>query len=184
MGKLKRRPCGYAPVLCVRTGIAEMACNGPSPSIKEKAKAFGPPTQASPRLATLRSHPVANPQPETPVTPTISAPTSSLPPKKRLIQKAASEGTSKAAAKSFGRRSQRLAAIGRTSFQAPKVQEVIAVSNDSKPELEMVKEAEDEEEDPEEDPVEEPQEARIEEEDEEDPKEDPIEKMLLKKESA
>ncbi|MED6137606.1 hypothetical protein PIB30_066529 [Stylosanthes scabra] len=104
-----------------------MARNGPSPSPKGKAKAYGPLTQVSSRLAALRSQPAANPQPETPVTPTISAPTSSLPPKKRLIQKAA----------------------GYTFFRAPKEQEVIVVSSDSEPEPEMVKEVEDVEEDPE-----------------------------------
>ncbi|MED6139845.1 hypothetical protein PIB30_087782 [Stylosanthes scabra] len=134
-----------------------MARDGPFPPAKGKAKAFGPPTRVTPRLAAL------------------SAATSSLPPKKRPIQKAAGEGTSKAAAKSFRKRFQRLAATGRTSFQAPKIQEVIAVISDSEPKSEMVKEAENVEEDPEEDPVEEPQEAGIEEEDEEDPKEDPME---------
>ncbi|MED6126541.1 hypothetical protein PIB30_079498 [Stylosanthes scabra] len=89
-----------------------MARNTPSPS----AKAYGPPTRASRRLAALRSQPAANPQPETLVTPTISAPTSSLPPKKRPIQKAVGEGTSKAVAQSLKRRSQRITAIGRTFF--------------------------------------------------------------------
>ncbi|MED6208597.1 hypothetical protein PIB30_046858 [Stylosanthes scabra] len=73
-----------------------MARNEPSLSTKGNAKAYGPPTQASPRLAALRARSVPNPQPETPVTPAIIAPTPSLPPKKRSIQKAAGEGTSKA----------------------------------------------------------------------------------------
>ncbi|MED6139382.1 hypothetical protein PIB30_083291 [Stylosanthes scabra] len=152
-----------------------MARNGPSPSAKGKAKAYGPPTRASPMLAALRSQPAANPQPETPVTPTISAPTSSLLPKKRPTQKAVGEGTSKAAAQSFKRRSLRIAAIGRTFFQPPKNQEAITNSSDTEPEPEKVEEAEDMEEDPEEDPVETPQGAEIEEEDEEDPEEDPME---------
>ncbi|MED6150225.1 hypothetical protein PIB30_070336, partial [Stylosanthes scabra] len=118
---------------------------------------------------------VANPQPETLVTPTTNVSTSSLPPKKRPIQKAAGEGTSKAAARSFRRRSQRIAAIGRTFFQVSEEQEVIAVSNDFEPEPEIVKEFEKVEEDPKEDPVEAPQGAEIEEEDKEDPKEDPME---------
>ncbi|MED6116622.1 hypothetical protein PIB30_101925 [Stylosanthes scabra] len=129
-----------------------MARNGLSPSAKGKAKAFGPLTRASPRLVALRSQPAANPQPETPVTPTISAPTSSLPPKKRPIQK--------------GGRRRHLQSC--SEF----------LPSDSEPEPEMVKETEDVEEDPEEDPVEEPEEAWIEEEDEEDPKEDPMEENV------
>ncbi|MED6152565.1 hypothetical protein PIB30_093245 [Stylosanthes scabra] len=78
-----------------------MARNRSSPSTKGKAKVYGPPTRAPPRLAALRSQSAANPQPKTPVTPTISAPTSSLPRKKRPIQKTAGEGTSKDAAQSF-----------------------------------------------------------------------------------
>ncbi|MED6137649.1 hypothetical protein PIB30_066918 [Stylosanthes scabra] len=166
----------------VRTQHAlKMARNKPHPSTKGKAKAYVPPTRAFPRLVVLRSQPAANPQHETPVTPTISAPTSSLPPKKRPIQKAAGEGTSTIAAQSFRRRSQRIAAIGRTFFQAPKVQEVISVSSDSEPESEMVKEAEDVEEDPKEDAVEAPQEVGIEEEGEEDPEEDPMEENAAEK---
>ncbi|MED6126466.1 hypothetical protein PIB30_078796 [Stylosanthes scabra] len=82
-----------------------MACNGPFTSAKGKAKAYGPPTRASPRLATLWSQPAANRHPETPVTLTLGAPTSTLPPKKRPIPKKAGEGTSKAASRSFRRRS-------------------------------------------------------------------------------
>ncbi|MED6195770.1 hypothetical protein PIB30_041081, partial [Stylosanthes scabra] len=149
-----------------------MARNGPSPSTKGKGKAFGPPTRASPRLAALRSQSAASPQPETPVTPAVIAPTPSLPPKKRPIQKAAGEGTSKAAARSFRRRSQRIAAIGRTFIQAPKEQEVIAINSYSEPEPEIVEKDEDVEEDSEEAP----QDAGIEEEEEEeDPDEDPEE---------
>ncbi|MED6126191.1 hypothetical protein PIB30_075975 [Stylosanthes scabra] len=146
-----------------------MACNGPSPSAKGKAKAYEPLTRASPRLAALRSQAVANSQPEAPVTPATNVPTSSLPPKKRLIQKAASKGTP---------RLQHDPSAGdpsRTFFQASEEQEVITVSSDSEPESEMVKEVEEVEEDPEEDPVEAPQGAGIEEEDEEDPEEDPME---------
>ncbi|MED6172962.1 hypothetical protein PIB30_054863 [Stylosanthes scabra] len=76
----------------------------------------------------------SKPQPKTPVTPAIIAPTPSLPPKKGHIQKAAGEGTSKAVAQSFRRRSQRIAAIGRTFIPAPKEQEVIAITSDSAPE--------------------------------------------------
>ncbi|MED6128462.1 hypothetical protein PIB30_098174 [Stylosanthes scabra] len=137
-----------------------------------------PQLQSLPKLAALRSQPVANCQPETPVTPTINAPTLTLLPKKRPIQKVAGEGTSKAAARSFRRRSQRIVAIGRTFFQLSEKQEVIAVSSDSDPKPEMVKEVEEVEEDPEEDPVEAPQGIGIEEEDEEDPEEDPIEENV------
>ncbi|MED6164021.1 hypothetical protein PIB30_085589 [Stylosanthes scabra] len=140
--------------------------NGPSPSTKGKGKAFGPPTRASPRLAALRSQPGAKPQPETPATPTISAPASSLPPKKCQIQKKAGEGTSKAAALSFRRRSQRIAAIGRTFFHTPTEQKIIALSSESEPEHKLAGkeegleeahqdaglEEQEEEEDPEEDP--------------------------------
>ncbi|MED6174435.1 hypothetical protein PIB30_068936, partial [Stylosanthes scabra] len=108
-----------------------MAPNGPSPSAKGKGKAYRPPTRASPRLTALRSQSGANPQPKTPVTPVVIAPTPSLPPKKHPIQKAADKGTSKAAAQSFRRRSQRITAIGHTFIQAPKEQEVIAISSDS-----------------------------------------------------
>ncbi|MED6210386.1 hypothetical protein PIB30_063621 [Stylosanthes scabra] len=65
---------------------------------KGKGKTYGPPIRASPRLAALRAQSVANPQPETLVVPAVIAPTLSLPPKKRPIQKAAGEGTSKATA--------------------------------------------------------------------------------------
>ncbi|MED6201356.1 hypothetical protein PIB30_094146, partial [Stylosanthes scabra] len=103
-----------------------MARNRPSLSAKGKTKAYGPPTRASPRLVALRSQSAANSQPEAPVTPAVPgpatakriarmsvksysmkladrdgpsniAPKPSLPPKKHPIQKAASEGTSKAA---------------------------------------------------------------------------------------
>ncbi|MED6149562.1 hypothetical protein PIB30_063678 [Stylosanthes scabra] len=157
-----------------------MARNGPSPSAKGKAKAYRLLTRAFPRLATLRSQAVANSQPEAPVILATNVPTSSLPLKKRPIQKKACEGTSKAAARSFCKRSQRIAAIGHTFFQASEEQEVIAVSSDSEPEPKMVKEVENVEEDPEEDPVEVPQGAGIEEEDEEDPEEDPMEENAAK----
>ncbi|MED6211883.1 hypothetical protein PIB30_077856 [Stylosanthes scabra] len=104
-----------------------------------QAKAYEPSTRASSRLAALRSQSAANPHPETPVTPTISAPTSSLPPKKCPIPNKAGEGTSKN-------------------------QEAITISSDPEPEPEREEEAEDIEEDPKEDPVEAPQAAGIEEE--------------------
>ncbi|MED6152610.1 hypothetical protein PIB30_093654 [Stylosanthes scabra] len=117
-----------------------MARNGPSASAKGKAKAYGPPTRASPRLAALRSQAAINSQPEAPVTPAVLAlaiakwTARMSPPKKRPIQNAAGEGTSKATAQSFHRRSHRIAAIGRSFTQAPKEQEVIAISNDSEKE--------------------------------------------------
>ncbi|MED6137468.1 hypothetical protein PIB30_065298 [Stylosanthes scabra] len=140
-------------------GIFNVSC---SLSAKGKAKAYGPPTRASPRIAALRSQSAANPQPETPVTPAVTTPTPTLPPKKRPIQKAA----------------------GRTFIQTPKEQEVIAISSDSEPELaikdtihEIVEMEEDEEEDPEEDSEEAPQDAEVEAkvEAKEDPEEDPEE---------
>ncbi|MED6173582.1 hypothetical protein PIB30_060899 [Stylosanthes scabra] len=180
-----------------------MTSDKPSPSAKEKAKAFGPPTRASPRLAALRSQSAVNSQPETPVIPAVPAPatakrtarmfvksysmklvyrdgpsnivpTPSFPPKKRLIQKEAGESTSKATVQSFRKQSQRIAALGRPSPNAPK--------DDSELELaledtvhEIVEMDEEVEEDPEEDPEEAPQNAGIEEEEEEDPEEDPEE---------
>ncbi|MED6209981.1 hypothetical protein PIB30_059802 [Stylosanthes scabra] len=168
------------------------------------------------RLAALRSQSTAKPQPGVPVTPAVPAPatakqtarmsvksysiklanrdgpsniapTLSLPPKKPPIQKAAGEGTSKAAAQSIRRRSQRIATLGRPSPSAPKERVVIVVSSDSKPEpaledtiheiLEMDEEVE---EDPKEDPEEAPQDAGIEEE-EEDPEEDPEEESAAEK---
>ncbi|MED6139567.1 hypothetical protein PIB30_085052 [Stylosanthes scabra] len=114
--------------------LNSMARNGPSPLAKGKAKAYGPPTRAFPRLAALRSQPATNRQPETPVTLTINAPTSTLPPKKRPIQRAAGEGTLKAASRSFHRRSQRIAAIGCTFFQPTKNQEAITINSGSEPE--------------------------------------------------
>ncbi|MED6152715.1 hypothetical protein PIB30_094681 [Stylosanthes scabra] len=86
--------CTPAPWSVRTQRVLKMARNGPSPLAKGKAKAYGSPTRASLRLATLRSQLAANLQPETPVTPTISEPTSSLPTKKHPIQKAAGEGTS------------------------------------------------------------------------------------------
>ncbi|MED6207080.1 hypothetical protein PIB30_032532 [Stylosanthes scabra] len=170
-----------------------MARNGPPPSAKGKAKAYGPPTRASPRLVALRSQSAIKSQPEAPVTPAVPAlatakriarmlvnsysmkladrdgpsniaPTPSLPPKKRPIQKAAGEGTSKC-----------ITALGRPYTSTPKEQIVIVVGSDSEPEpaledtihkiVEMaedeapqnagVKEEEEYEEEPEEDPVEE-----------------------------
>ncbi|MED6183854.1 hypothetical protein PIB30_041709 [Stylosanthes scabra] len=106
-----------------------MARNEPCPSAKGKAKAYEPPTRASPWLAALRSQAVANSQLKAPVTPTTNVLTLSLPPKKCPIQKTTSKGISKAAARSFRRRSQRIAAIGRTFFQASEEQEVIPSSN-------------------------------------------------------
>ncbi|MED6223309.1 hypothetical protein PIB30_072713 [Stylosanthes scabra] len=158
-----------------------MARNGPSPSAKGKDKAYGPPTRASPRLAALRSQKVANSQPEAPIILATNVPSSSLPPKKRPIQKAAGKGTSKVAAQSFLRRSQQISAIGRTFFQAFEEQEVIVVSSDFEPKLGMVKEIEEVGEDPENDPVEAPQGAGIEEEDEEDPEEDSIQENVAEK---
>ncbi|MED6200315.1 hypothetical protein PIB30_083864 [Stylosanthes scabra] len=90
-----------------------MARNRPCSSAKGKGKAYDPPTRASPRLTALRTQSAVNPLPETPVTPAVITPTSSLPPKKHHIQKAAGEGTSKVAARSFRRRSQRIVAIGK-----------------------------------------------------------------------
>ncbi|MED6177734.1 hypothetical protein PIB30_100809 [Stylosanthes scabra] len=166
-----------------------MAHSGLSPLAKGKAKAYGPLTRASPRLTPLRSQPVANPHPEALVTPSYyvladrdgpsnTAPTPSLPPKKRLIQKAPGEGTSKATAKPIRIRSQWIAAKGGTSTNTPKERVVITLSSDSEPELrledtiqEVVEMDEDQEEDSEEDPEEAPQNAEVEEE-EEDPKED------------
>ncbi|MED6115581.1 hypothetical protein PIB30_091987 [Stylosanthes scabra] len=81
----------------------------------------------------------------------------------------------KGSTQSFKRRSQRIAAIGRTFFQPPKKQEAITISSDPEPEPEKVEEAEDVEEDPEEDPVETPQGAGIKEDDKENPEEDPME---------
>ncbi|MED6210191.1 hypothetical protein PIB30_061821 [Stylosanthes scabra] len=101
------------------------------PPAKGKAKAYGPPTRASPRLTTLRSQAAVQPQPETPVTPGISGPTSSLPPKKRPIQREAGECTSKAAATPIRRHSQRIATLNCALSQAPKELEVIAISSDS-----------------------------------------------------
>ncbi|MED6164304.1 hypothetical protein PIB30_088422 [Stylosanthes scabra] len=129
-----------------------MARKGPSPSAKGKAKAYGPPTQASPRLAAMRSQPAANSQPETPVTQAINAPTSSLPPKKRPIQKKA----------------------GRIFFQAPKEKEVNALSSKSEPEHKIAGKEENVEEDPEEGPEEE-------EEEEVNPEEDPEEENATEK---
>ncbi|MED6116262.1 hypothetical protein PIB30_098481 [Stylosanthes scabra] len=51
-----------------------MACIGPSPSAKGKAKAYGPPTRASPRLAAMRARLAANSHPETSAAPVIPTP--------------------------------------------------------------------------------------------------------------
>ncbi|MED6162214.1 hypothetical protein PIB30_068292 [Stylosanthes scabra] len=109
-------------------------------------------TSLSKARIALRSQLAANPQHETLVTHAVSAPTPSLPPKKRPIPKAAS----------------------RTFIQAAKEQEVIAISSDSELEPEIAGKDEDVEEDPEEGPEEAPQDAGMKEE-EEDPEEDPEE---------
>ncbi|MED6153696.1 hypothetical protein PIB30_104601, partial [Stylosanthes scabra] len=67
-------------------------------------------------------------------TPAINTPTSSLPIKKRPLNKVAGEGTPKAVAKSFRRRYLRIAAISHTFMQAPMEQGVNAISSDPKPE--------------------------------------------------
>ncbi|MED6174279.1 hypothetical protein PIB30_067600 [Stylosanthes scabra] len=143
-----------------------MAGDKPSSPAKGKAKAYGPPTRASSRLVALRSQSAANPQPETPVTPAVIAPTPSLPPKKRHIQKAAGEGTSKAAAQSFRRQSH-------NSKPEPAIKDTIR---------KIVDMDEDEEEDLEEDLEEAPQDAEVEEheEEEEDPEEDLEEESAAK----
>ncbi|MED6158721.1 hypothetical protein PIB30_035450 [Stylosanthes scabra] len=131
-----------------------MAHNGPSPLAKGKCK------------------------PETLVTLAITAPALSLPPKKRPIPKGADEGTSKAAARSFCKRSQRITAIDRTFNQAPTEQEVIAISSDCEPKPTLketsngiLENNDDMEEDPDEDPQEAPQNDEVEDE-EEDPEEE------------
>ncbi|MED6194583.1 hypothetical protein PIB30_029961 [Stylosanthes scabra] len=125
-------------------------------------------THHSPRLVALRSQEAAHLQPQAPVTPAISTPTSRLPLKKRPIQREAGEGTSKVVATSSRRRSQRLTTLSRTFHLAPKEQEVIAISSDSEPEP-ALKEAsngvagKDETEDkPGEDPKEVPQNPKVE----------------------
>ncbi|MED6175337.1 hypothetical protein PIB30_077385 [Stylosanthes scabra] len=109
-----------------------MARKGSSPLAKGKGKARGLPTRASPRLVALRSQAAAQNQLGTPVTPAINTPTLSLPIKKRPLNKAAGEGTPKAAAKYFRRRYLRIATISRTFMQAPKEQGVNAISSDPK----------------------------------------------------
>ncbi|MED6188506.1 hypothetical protein PIB30_086624 [Stylosanthes scabra] len=101
-----------------------MARTRSTPLAKGKAKLYRPPTRASPRLAALRSQGTVQPQPEAPVTPTVSIPKPSLPPKKRPIPREVREGTSKAATTHIRRHSQRLAALSRVSRQAPKDQEL------------------------------------------------------------
>ncbi|MED6198643.1 hypothetical protein PIB30_068434 [Stylosanthes scabra] len=118
--------------------------------------------------------------------PSNVAPTPSLPPKNRPIHiatKAAGEGKSKATAKPIRRRSQRLAAKGGTSTNAPIEQVVIAISSDSeaKPYLEYtIREVVEMDEDHKEDPAEEPPDAEL----EEDPQEIPKKRVKLKKFSA
>ncbi|MED6210016.1 hypothetical protein PIB30_060127 [Stylosanthes scabra] len=51
-----------------------MTRSGPSPTAKEKAKAYGLPTRALPRLAALRSQSAANSCPEAPIIPVVPAP--------------------------------------------------------------------------------------------------------------
>ncbi|MED6223381.1 hypothetical protein PIB30_073486 [Stylosanthes scabra] len=103
--------------------------------------------------------------------PSNVAPTLSLPPKKCPIPvptKASGEDTSKATTKTICRRSQRIAAKGGSSTNAPKEKVVIAISSDSEPELkledtihEIVEMDRDQEEDPEEDPEEAPRMPRL-----------------------
>ncbi|MED6123250.1 hypothetical protein PIB30_047405 [Stylosanthes scabra] len=107
-----------------------MARSRPSPSAKGKAKAYAPPTRASPRLAALW----AKASPPSPTPP--PSPVPSLPLKKRAIPYAtlvpplaARKGTSKMSAQPIHRRSQRIIARGGTSTSAPKEKVVIAISN-------------------------------------------------------
>ncbi|MED6152046.1 hypothetical protein PIB30_088199 [Stylosanthes scabra] len=120
-----------------------MACKGSSPLAKGKGKIHELPMRASPRLAALRSRVAAKNQLGTPVTLAINTPTPSLPIKKRPLQKATSEDTSKARARSFRRRYRRIAAIGRTFIQEPAPKDNTC---------ETAKRDGDEEEDPDEDP--------------------------------
>ncbi|MED6189413.1 hypothetical protein PIB30_095742 [Stylosanthes scabra] len=155
---------------CIRTHQSRcIARCGPSPSAKGKAKAYSPPTRASPRLAVLRAK--ASPH----------SPTPSLPPKRHHIPAIAlvsplamGNNTSKISAKHIRRRSQRIADRGGTSTSAPKEKVVIAISSDFElePKLEdTIREVVEMDEDPEEKLKEEPQVAEVEEDPEEDSEE-------------
>ncbi|MED6116725.1 hypothetical protein PIB30_102861 [Stylosanthes scabra] len=132
-GKSWRHIGAYAPLLCIRTSNASAHTNGWHAKDlplwpREKGKLMDSQVAAQNQLCT-------------PVTPAINTPTSSLPIKKRPLNKVA----------------------GRTLMQAPKEQGVNAISSDPKPEpalkdanREMAKMNGDKEEDLEEEPKEVP----------------------------
>ncbi|MED6158811.1 hypothetical protein PIB30_036224 [Stylosanthes scabra] len=123
--------------------------NGPSPSAKGKAKAYGHPTRASPRLAALRAQVATNLTPEAPVVPAVP-----VPPTTRR--------TARISVKYY---SMKLADMGGPFNVAPADNDPIEVSSDSESELKpedtiknLVEMEEEPEEDPEEDPGEDPEE--------------------------
>ncbi|MED6145082.1 hypothetical protein PIB30_021736 [Stylosanthes scabra] len=96
---------------------------------KGKAKLCQPPTQTSPRLATLRSNTVVQiptPAPDVPVKETV---TSTLPPKKRQNFRMAGESSSRKDTRTPCRRSRRLAALYSVTKPVSEEKVVIEISD-------------------------------------------------------
>ncbi|MED6224575.1 hypothetical protein PIB30_085404 [Stylosanthes scabra] len=125
-----------------------MARNGPSRSAKGKAKAYGPPTRASPRLAALRAQVATIPTLEAPVAPAVPTPPST-------------RRTARISVKYY---SMKHSDSGGPSNVAPVDNNPIEVNSDFESELKPehtirnLVEMEEPKEDPEEDPEEEPEE--------------------------
>ncbi|MED6128980.1 hypothetical protein PIB30_103288 [Stylosanthes scabra] len=108
-----------------------MARTRSSPLAKGETKVYRPPTRASPRLASLRSQGMVQPQFQAPAAPVENIVTSILPQKKCPTYQMAGEGTSRVGTKPPCRRSQRIAALHRAKSQASEEHEVIAIGSDS-----------------------------------------------------
>ncbi|MED6113997.1 hypothetical protein PIB30_075974 [Stylosanthes scabra] len=94
-----------------------MARKRSNPLAKGKTKVYRPPTQALPRLTSLRSKGTVQPQFQAPAAPVENIAMSILPPKKRLTYRMAGEGSSKVGTKAPCRRSQQIAALHRAKNQ-------------------------------------------------------------------
>ncbi|MED6138590.1 hypothetical protein PIB30_075687 [Stylosanthes scabra] len=90
-----------------------MARTRSNPLAKGKTKVYRPPTRASPRLASLRSQGIVQPQFQAPAAPVENIATSILPPKKCPTYRMTREGSSKVGTKAPCRRSQQIAALHR-----------------------------------------------------------------------
>ncbi|MED6125500.1 hypothetical protein PIB30_069093 [Stylosanthes scabra] len=102
-----------------------------NPLAKGKTKAHRPPLRASPRLEALRSRGKVQPQLQAPDVLAENIPMPILPPKKRLTNRMAGEGSSRKGTKLPCKRSQRIATLHRAKSQVSEEHEVITLSSDS-----------------------------------------------------